>query len=94
MTTEENLTKAQHSFFQGYREQINGNVSAAEICYSESIDHFPTAEAYTLLGCIFSLRQDYEQALAYCQIAIQLDPKFGNAWNDAGAVTALSMSSG
>ena len=53
--------------------------------YQSSIELHPTAEAFTFLGWAHSLRKEFEQALDFCRNAINLDPDFGNPYNDIGA---------
>ena len=45
----------------------------------------PTAEAHTFLGWAYSFLGDYESAITECRNAIELDPDFGNPYNDIGA---------
>ncbi len=41
--------------------------------------------AHTFLGWTYSFKGDYEGAIRECQIAIDVDPDFGNPYNDIGA---------
>jgi tetratricopeptide (TPR) repeat protein len=52
--------------------------------YCESISIHPTAEAHTFLGWSLSRLGKLEEAIAQCEIAIRLDPDFGNPYNDIG----------
>lgn len=52
--------------------------------YKESIALYPTADAYTYLGWAYSFIGRLDEAIAQCEIAIQLDPEFGNPYNDIG----------
>ena len=70
---------------QGYDRQQRGELADAIILYKRSIDLFPTAEAYTLLGWVYSQIDLYEEAEAMCKKAIEIDPGLGNAYNDLGA---------
>ena len=52
--------------------------------YKESISLYPTADAHTYLGWAYSFVGRLNEAIAQCEIAIQLDPEFGNPYNDIG----------
>jgi tetratricopeptide (TPR) repeat protein len=52
--------------------------------YKESIALYPTADAHTYLGWAYSFQGRLEEAIAQCEIAIRLDPEFGNPYNDIG----------
>src|SRR5512147_539872 len=52
--------------------------------YKESIALYPTADAHTYLGWAYSFKGRLNEAIAQCEIAIQLDPEFGNPYNDIG----------
>lgn len=53
--------------------------------YRESIALHPTAEAHTFLGWAMSWRGDVQGAIDECKKAIEVDPDFGNPYNDIGA---------
>lgn len=52
--------------------------------YKESIALHPTADAHTYLGWAYSFLGRLNEAIAQCEIAIELDPEFGNPYNDIG----------
>jgi Tfp pilus assembly protein PilF len=52
--------------------------------YKESIALHPTADAHTYLGWAYSFLGRLNEAIAECEIAIELDPEFGNPYNDIG----------
>src|SRR6185503_15605638 len=52
--------------------------------YKESIAIYPTADAHTYLGWAYSFLGRLNEAIAECEIAIELDPEFGNPYNDIG----------
>lgn len=52
--------------------------------YKESIALYPTADAHTYLGWAYSFKGRLNEAIAQCEIAIDLDPEFGNPYNDIG----------
>jgi Tfp pilus assembly protein PilF len=57
----------------------------AIITLTRSIELFPTAEAHTFRGWAFSHQGRIEEAIAECKRAIDIDPTFGNPYNDIGA---------
>lgn len=77
--------QAQILIERAYREQIQGNLGDAIQLYRRSISMFPTAEAHTFLGWVYSMLERYDEAIAECEQAIALDPDFGNPYNDIGA---------
>jgi len=60
------------------------NIEAAIELYQESISEFPTADGYTYLGWMHSMIGNSAKAMEYCYKAIQVDPEFGNPYNDLG----------
>jgi Tfp pilus assembly protein PilF len=76
---------AERHFRAAYAAQMKGDLDAAIAAYRKSIECLPTAEAYTFLGWTFSFRGDYEAAVRECHRAIELDPGFGNPYNDIGS---------
>ncbi len=45
----------------------------------------PTAEAHTFLGLDVSFQGRLDDAISECKRAIEIDPEFGNPYNDIGA---------
>jgi tetratricopeptide (TPR) repeat protein len=72
-------------FNQAYAEQLSENYDEAIRLYKKSIEVFPTAEAYTFLGWVYSFKGDYDRAIAECLAAIAVDSTFGNPYNDIGS---------
>jgi len=64
---------------------MQGDFAKAIFFYKKSIDRQPSAEAHTFLGWAYSLLNKLEMAIQHCQKATEIDPEFGNAWNDIGA---------
>ncbi|HEY2932604.1 MAG TPA: tetratricopeptide repeat protein [Acidobacteriota bacterium] len=85
MADQEDLTLAWELFSQAYQHQVEGELDLAEQYYKESIEAFPTAEAYTFLGWTYSFQGRLDEAIAECRKAINVDPDFGNPYNDIGA---------
>jgi tetratricopeptide (TPR) repeat protein len=78
------LTKAQQLFQQAYECQVAGRYARAIRLYQESIAVYPTAEAHTFLGWTYSFQDRLDDAIAACYKAIEVDPDFGNPYNDIG----------
>ena len=70
---------------EAYRRQMAGDLDGAIETYRRSIDVYPTAEAHTFLGWVYSSLQLYDEAIAACKDAIATDPTFGNPYNDIGS---------
>ena len=68
----------------GYVLHQLGEYERAVESYRASIADRPTAEAHTFLGWSLSYLGRIDEAIAQCKIAIQLDPDFGNPYNDIG----------
>ena len=79
------LEEAEVYFRKGYEAQMQGNLDEAIAHYLRSIQLCPTAEAHTFLGWAYSSQGKPEEAIRECQIAIRIDPDFGNPYNDIGA---------
>jgi Tfp pilus assembly protein PilF len=83
---ETNLRKLALEYFQrAYEHQVSGDYDSALSLYSQSIEAYPTAEAYTFRGWTYSFLGDYDKAIKECLQAIDVDPDFGNPYNDIGA---------
>lgn len=65
-------------------QQLEAYAEAIEL-YQRSIATYPTAEAHTFLGWVYSFQQRYDEAIAECLEAIRVDPTFGNPYNDIGS---------
>ena len=66
------------------RHQMAQEFSDAIRLYKESIALYPTADAHTYLGWAYSYLGRLNEAIAECEVAIGLDPEFGNPYNDIG----------
>jgi Tfp pilus assembly protein PilF len=77
--------RAAELFGQAYESQLRGDLDEALRLYSSSIESWPTAEAHTFRGWTYSALGDYDRAIAECVRAIELDPAYGNPYNDIGA---------
>ncbi|MFP5265467.1 MAG: tetratricopeptide repeat protein [Blastocatellia bacterium] len=72
-------------FQSAYEAQMRGDYDEAADLYQQSIASFPTAEAHTFLGWTYSFMGMTDEAIAECRRAIEVDPDFGNPYNDIGA---------
>jgi Tfp pilus assembly protein PilF len=70
---------------EGYRAHMDGDLERAIELYTRSIELSPTAEAYTFRGWAYSRMGRTDEAVAECRKAIDVDPDFGNPYNDIGA---------
>lgn len=78
------VERAVELFRQAYEKQMSGDLEEAVDLYRESIEVYPTAEAHTFLGWTYSFQGRIEEAIEECKHAIQVDPDFGNPYNDIG----------
>ncbi len=72
-------------FRRAYERQMQGEYKEAVELYTQSIKAFPTAEAYTFRGWTYSFMGKLDEAIGECLRAIEVDPEFGNPYNDIGA---------
>jgi tetratricopeptide (TPR) repeat protein len=70
---------------QAYRQQMQGRLGEALELYERSLSLHPTAEAHTYIGWTYSMMGRYDDAIEQCELAIEVDPSFGNPYNDIGA---------
>jgi len=64
---------------------MEGDYDRAVDLYRRSLALYPTAEAHTFLGWTFHFQGKIDEAIAECKRAIEVDPEFGNPYNDIGA---------
>lgn len=72
-------------FQDAYQMQMQGELEVAMDLYKKSIKLHPTAEAYTFLGWAYRFQGRLDDAILECKHAIEIDPTFGNPYNDIGA---------
>jgi tetratricopeptide (TPR) repeat protein len=84
MGERENLKRATELWQEAYRSQMEGDLDRAIEYYQRSIEVSPTAEAHTFLGWTYSFQGRLEEATSECLKAIEVDPEFGNPYNDIG----------
>jgi tetratricopeptide (TPR) repeat protein len=77
--------RAKQLFHQAYEAQTENNYEEAIKLYKRSIATYPTAEAHTFLGWVYSFQSRYDEAIAECLEAIRVDETLGNPYNDIGS---------
>jgi Tfp pilus assembly protein PilF len=70
---------------QAYKAQMEGDYDHAIELYKNSLELHETAEAHTFLGWTYHFQGKVDDAIAECKRAIEVDPDFGNPYNDIGA---------
>ena len=70
---------------EGVQHHMHGDFDGAIQLYTKSIDVCPTAEAYTFRGWAYNFLGRVDDAIGECKRAIEVDPAFGNSYNDIGA---------
>jgi len=81
----ENRRAALELWERAQRYHLGGDLERAIDLYDRSIEIHPTAEAYTFRGWAYSFQGRIEEAIAECKQAIEVDPTFGNPYNDIGS---------
>jgi len=84
MATTTDQERAIELIGQAMKLQMAEEFDDAIRLYKESIALYPTADAHTYLGWAYSFKGRLNEAIAQCEIAIELDPEFGNPYNDIG----------
>jgi len=82
--SEDDARQAAELWQEGCRLQMAGELDRAIDAYQRSIAVHPTAEAHTYLGWTYSFQGKIDEAMAECRRAIEIDPEFGNPYNDIG----------
>jgi Tfp pilus assembly protein PilF len=77
--------RAVELFRRAYEAQLEKNYGEAVELYRRSIQTYPTAEAHTFLGWVYSFDGHYSEAIDECLEAIRVDSTFGNPYNDIGS---------
>ena len=77
--------EANELFQEAYEAQLAQDYERAIELYKRSIETYPTAEAHTFLGWVYSFQERYDEAIAECLEAIRVDETFGNPYNDIGS---------
>jgi len=77
--------EARQLFQEAYQAQLAQDYESAIELYQRSIQTYPTAEAHTFLGWVYSFQNRYDEAIAACLEAIRVDETLGNPYNDIGS---------
>src|ERR1044072_2345514 len=77
--------EAKQLFQEAYQAQLAENYEEAIELYKRSIETYPTAEAHTFLGWVYSFKNRYDEAIEECLEAIRVDETLGNPYNDIGS---------
>ena len=83
--SQETLSRAWEVLQDAYQAQMEGDYDRAVELYQSSLDLYPTAEAHTFLGWTYHFQGRLDDAISECKRAIEIDPEFGNPYNDIGA---------
>jgi tetratricopeptide (TPR) repeat protein len=84
MATDKDQERALELIEEAMKHQMAREFNEAIRLYKESIALYPTADAHTYLGWAYSFLGRLNEAIAQCETAIQIDPEFGNPYNDIG----------
>jgi tetratricopeptide (TPR) repeat protein len=84
MATDKDQERALELIDEAMKHQMAREFNQAIRLYKESIALYPTADAHTYLGWAYSFLGRLNEAIAQCEIAIEIDPDFGNPYNDIG----------
>jgi Tfp pilus assembly protein PilF len=76
--------RARHLWELGTQRLTRGETEAALELFDQSIAAQPTGEGHTFRGWALSHLGRFDEAIEECKIAIQVDPEFGNPYNDIG----------
>src|SRR5918911_2374110 len=77
--------RAVELFRRAYEAQLAEDYAGAVELYRRSIETYPTAEAHTFLGWVYSFQGRYDEAIEQCLEAIRVDDTLGNPYNDIGS---------
>jgi len=77
--------EARQLFHEAYQAQMAEKLEEAIELYKRSIAIYPTAEAHTFLGWVYSFQHRYDEAIEECLEAIRVDETLGNPYNDIGS---------
>ena len=84
MSDDGKLARATRLWQEGCRGLSDGDLKKAIDLYARSIETCPTAEGYTFRGWAMSFEGHLDEAISECIKAIEVDPSFGNPYNDIG----------
>ena len=70
---------------EGYMLHTLGRFQEAAAAFRNSIDAQPTAEGHTFLGWSLAAQGHLREAIGECKKAIEINPHYGNPYNDIGS---------
>ncbi len=76
--------RATHLLAEGKALAERGQVDDAIKKFKSSVQAKASAEAYTVWAWTVSILGDLDQAIELCKRAIEIDPSYGNPYNDMG----------
>ncbi len=79
------IQRALELWREGLEHHSIRDLEGAVRLYTKSIEVCPTAEAYTFRGWAYQGMGRLDDAIAECKRAIEVDPSYGNPYNDIGA---------
>ncbi len=79
------VERARRLFQSAYKRHMAGEIERALQLYDRSIELHATAEAHTFRAWALSQNSKYAAAISGCKQAIELDPDYGNPYNDIGS---------
>jgi tetratricopeptide (TPR) repeat protein len=85
VSRDEKKQEAMELVGKAYQHHMKGEIDKAVELYNRSLEAYPTAEAYTFRGWARSSYREFQAAIDDCHRAIDVDPEFGNPYNDIGA---------
>jgi len=79
------LFKAKKIVEDGKFHISQGDLDTAVDALQKSVETSETAEGLTYLGWVLSLKGQVDQAIDLCKRAVNVDPTYGNPYNDIGS---------
>lgn len=79
------IEHARHLIEEGNLAVKRGDITAARDCFQLSNQYCASADALTYWGWMENKLGNMDLAIELCKQAIQLDPNFGNPYNDIGS---------
>lgn len=76
--------RARRLIDEGLRFFSKGELQEATQCFRSSVELIATPEGYTYWGWMLSFNGEFDAAIDLCKKAIEMDPDFGNPYNDIG----------
>jgi Tfp pilus assembly protein PilF len=74
---------------RGFAFHQAGDLENAAELYSQSLALCRSAEGHTLMGAVYHAQGRFDEAIAECKKAIEIDENFGMAFHDIGMYMVL-----